>query len=116
MNNILNFIKKNAVVLTAVYLFLFLVQTCAVKNRGGKIRKLKSEISELKVKNDSLALLADTSTIKFYKLQGSLEVYNEINDEMSKLRRDNQLREFQNEKILPLKKEVENKINEYNQK
>jgi hypothetical protein len=93
-----------------VLVLLMSMQTCS-KNR--KITRLTKEREKLEIQNDSLSKLIPTQenlTILQYKAE--FGVYNKLNNEMSKLNRQEQLMNFQNQFIIPPKEELENKINE----
>lgn len=109
MQKFKDFFDKNGIILFSVLLFLFFIQTCSKNRKINRVEK-KLAISEAKV--DSLVILVPTeSNIEIIKNKSKLEVYDKLNTEMSKLRRNEQLMDFQNEFIIPAKEKLESEIN-----
>lgn len=110
MEKIKNFFSKHGMVSVIVLLLLMSMQTCS-KNR--KINRLTKEREKLEIKNDSLAkLIPSQGNLNILQYKAEFGVYNKLNNEMSKLNRQEQLMNFQNQFIIPPKELLENKISE----
>lgn len=110
MEKIKKFFSKHGMVSVIVLVLLMSMQTCS-KNR--KITRLTKEREKLEFQNDSLGKLIPTQeNLMILQYKAEFGVYNKLNNEMSKLNRQEQLMNFQNQFIIPPKEELENKINE----
>ncbi len=109
MEKIKKFFSKHGMVSVIVLVLLMSMQTCS-KNR--KITRLTKEREKLEVQNDSLGkLIPSQENLMILQYKAEFGVYNKLNNEMSKLNRQEQLMNFQNQFIIPPKEELENKIN-----
>lgn len=109
MEKIKNFFNKHGMVSVIVLVLLMSMQTCS-KNR--KITRLTKEREKFEVQNDSLGkLIPSQENLMILQYKAEFGVYNKLNNEMSKLNRQEQLMNFQNQFIIPPKEELENKIN-----
>jgi hypothetical protein len=108
MEKIKTFFSKHGLIAFMVLLLVMLLQTC---NKNGSIKKLTKERNKLEVKADSLSKLVLTDkNILLIEYKSEYDVYDKINNEMSKLNRQAQMMEFQNQHIIPKKVDLENKI------
>ena len=108
MEKIKNFLNKNGVIVVSLLLVVMFMQTCS---KNGKIRRLTKECTKLEAQKDSLTSLVPTEeNIKLSDLKSQYSVYDKINNEMSKLNRQEQMMTFQNQFIIPPKIDLENKI------
>jgi len=110
MEKIKRFFSKHGMVTVIVLVLMMFMQTC---NKNRKITKLTKECTKLEIQNDSLGKLIPTTEnlqINQYKIE--FGVYNKLNNEMSKLNRQEQLMNFQKQHIIPPKEDLENKIKE----
>lgn len=100
---------------TLTFLIIVLsLQTCS-KNR--KLTKLNKEITQLKNQKDSLIKLIPSDSILVYnKSKIEYSVYSKLNDELVKYDRAEQMKDFQLKFILTPKKELEDKINNFENK
>lgn len=110
MEKIKNFFNKHGMISVIVLILIMSMQTCS-KNR--KINRLTKDRDKLEIQNDSLSKLIPTQeNLSILQYKAEFGVYNKLNNEMSKLNRQEQMLKFQNEFIIPPKEELENKINE----
>jgi hypothetical protein len=110
MEKIKNFFSKHGMVSVIVLVLLMSMQTCG---KNSKITKLTKECNKLEVQNDSLSkLIPSQENLMILQYKAEFGVYNKLNNEMSKLNRQEQLMNFQNQFIIPPKEQLENKINE----
>jgi hypothetical protein len=110
MEKIKNFFSKHGMVSVIVLILLMFMQTCS-KNR--KISRITKERNKLEIQNDSLSkLIPSQENLLILQYKAEFGVYNKLNNEMSKLNRQEQLKNFQTQFIIPPKEQLENKINE----
>jgi hypothetical protein len=108
MEKITNFISKNGIIIIPLLLLIMSIQTCT---KNGKIKRLTKENIKMESKVDSLSFLIPTEdNLKLNDFKSQYRVYDKINNEMSKLNRQEQMMTFQNEIIIPAKVELESKI------
>jgi hypothetical protein len=108
MEKIKNFFNKHGLV-AFVVLFLIMSMRGCVKNAS--ITKLEKENKKLSVQVDSLTLLVPSEeNIKLSNLKSRYSVYDELNNEMSKLNRQEQMLKFQNTFIIPQKEDLRKQI------
>ena len=108
MEKIKNFFNKNGMIVVSLLLVVMFMQTCS---KNGKIRRLTKECTKLEAQKDSLTSLVPSQTnVQLNDFKSQLGVYDKINNEMSKLNRQEQMMTFQNQFIIPRKEDLENKI------
>jgi|688.fasta_scaffold201430_2 hypothetical protein len=110
MEKIKNFFNKYGMISVIFLILVMSMQNCS---KNGKIKRLTKERDILQVQNDSLQTLIPTeNNMLIIQYKAEFGVYNKLNNEMSKLNRQEQMMSFQNQFIIPPKEELENKINE----
>jgi hypothetical protein len=103
-----DFITKHSLIITIILLLLLTFQTC---NKNRKINRITKDRNKLVIQNDSLSKLIPTEgNLMILRYKTEFGVYNKLNDEMSKLNRQEQMMNFQNQFIIPPKEDLENKI------
>ena len=108
MEKIKNFLNKNGVIIVPLLLIVMFMQTCS---KNSKIKRLTKDNVKIEAQKDSLTSLVPTEdNVKLNDYKSQYGVYDRINNEMSKLNRQEQMMLFQNEIILPAKIDLENKI------
>jgi hypothetical protein len=108
MEKIKNFFSKHGMVSVIVLILIMSMQTCS-KNR--KINRITKDRDKLEIQNDSLSKLIPTEeNLMILQYKAEFGVYNRLNNEMSKLNRQEQMMNFQNQFIIPPKEDLENKI------
>jgi hypothetical protein len=108
MEKIKNFFNKYGMASVICLILIMSMQTCS---KNGKIKRLTKERDKLTYQNDSLSkLIPSEENILILQYKAEFGVYNKINNEMSKLNRQEQMMSFQNQFIIPPKEELENKI------
>ncbi len=110
MEKIKKFVSKHGMVIIIVLVLVMFLQTC---NKNRKINKLQKEYLKVSSQNDSLReLIPDNEYLLMLQYKAEFSIYNKLNNEMSKLNRQEQMMNFQNQFIIPAKEELENKIND----
>lgn len=108
MEKIVKFITKNAMMIIPALLLIMLVQTCT---KNSKIKRLTKENVKMEIIVDSVSKLVPTdNNLKLNDYKSQYRAYDKINNEMTKLDRQEQMKKFQNEIIIPAKVDLENKI------
>jgi outer membrane murein-binding lipoprotein Lpp len=108
MEKIKNFLNKNGMIIVPLLLVVMFMQTCS---KNSKIKRLTKDNVKIEAQMDSLTSLVPTEdNLKLNDYKSQYRVYDRINNEMSKLNRQEQMMTFQNQIILPSKIDLENKI------
>ena len=108
MDKIKNFLNKNGVIIVPLLLVVMFMQTCG---KNSKIKRLTKDNVRIEYQKDSLSsLVPSEDNLKLNDYKSQYSVYDRINNEMSKLNRQEQMMTFQREVILPSKIDLENKI------
>jgi len=108
MEKIKVFFSKHGLLVFVLMFFLMFIQNCS---KNSEIRKLDKEKTNCTGQRDSLSnLVISPENLEKNKIESKLELYNYLNDEISKKDRSQQMMEFQKEHILPGKKDLETKI------
>ena len=85
--------------------------TLEVAEKKFNVWQLEKENKKLSVQVDSLTLLVPSEeNIKLSNLKSRYSVYDELNNEMSKLNRQEQMLKFQNTFIIPQKEDLRKQI------
>jgi hypothetical protein len=108
MKKIKDFFSKHGLV---VFITLFSIMGMRGCIKNSRISKLEKERTQLIAQKDSLiSLVPNEKNILLNDLKSKYNVYDEINNKMSKLDRQKQMMMFQNEQIIPQKEDLGNKI------
>jgi hypothetical protein len=108
MEKVKNFFNKYGLYAFIFMCLLLFVRTCS-KNR--RIHKLENTNIVLSKRIDSLtSLIPSEENTNLLILKTEYGVYNKLNNEMSKLNRQEQLMQFQNTFIIPQLEDLNNKI------
>jgi hypothetical protein len=114
MEKLKKFFSKNGLVSFVVIFLVFFVTTC---NKNRKIKRITKENVKISTERDSiLNLVPLPEKLILLKLKSEFEIYNKLNNEMSKLDRQKQMMDFQTQYIISPKEKLEIRIKELENK
>jgi hypothetical protein len=114
MEKVKNFFRKNGLVSFVMLFLVFFVTTC---NKNRKIKRITKENVKISTERDSiLSLVPSSESVNLLKLKSEFEIYNKLNNEMSKLDRQKQMMDFQTQYIISPKEKLEIRIKELESK
>mgnify|MGYP006266274569 CR=1 FL=1 len=114
MKKVKDFFSKYGLI---AFIALYVIMGMRGCIKSSKITRLEKEKMVLTTQKDSLMTLVPTKeNVILMDLKSKYEVYDNINNEMSKLNRQEQMMMFQNKFILPQKEDLENRIKELEKK
>jgi hypothetical protein len=114
MEKVKKFFNKNGLTSFVVLFLIFFVTTC---NKNRKIKRMTKENVKISTERDSiLSLVPSSESVNLLKLKSEFEIYNKLNNEMSKLDRQKQMMDFQTRFIISPKEKLETAIKELESK
>jgi hypothetical protein len=114
MEKVKNFFRKNGLVSFVMLFLVFFITTC---NKNRKIKRITKENVKISTERDSiLSLVPSSESVNLLKLKSEFEIYNKLNNEMSKLDRQTQMMDFQTQYIISPKEKLEIRIKELESK